>query len=98
MIGEDLGTVAPEVRERLADAGILGYRLLWFERNLDGTFRGPHEYPERAAVSTSTHDLATLAGFFSGRDIEARLARLLFGRPVRRSGAARVQTQQSSKS
>ncbi len=73
VIGEDLGTVAPEVRERLASAGILGYRLLWFERNLDGTFRGPHEYPARAAVSTSTHDLATLAGFFSARDIEARL-------------------------
>ena len=74
VVGEDLGTVAPEVRERLASAGILGYRLLWFERNLDGTFRGPHEYPARAAVSTSTHDLATLAGFFAGRDIEARLA------------------------
>jgi 4-alpha-glucanotransferase len=72
VIGEDLGTVAPEVRDRLASAGILGYRLLWFERNLDGTFRAPSEYPARAAVSTSTHDLATLAGFFSGRDIEAR--------------------------
>jgi 4-alpha-glucanotransferase len=74
VIGEDLGTVAPEVRDRLASAGILGYRLLWFERNLDGTFRRPDEYPARAAVSTSTHDLATLAGFFSGRDIEARHA------------------------
>jgi 4-alpha-glucanotransferase/(1->4)-alpha-D-glucan 1-alpha-D-glucosylmutase len=73
VVGEDLGTVPPGVRERLASAGILGYRLLWFERNPDGTFHGPQEYPERAAVSTSTHDLATLAGFFSGRDIEARL-------------------------
>jgi 4-alpha-glucanotransferase len=47
---------------------------LWFERNMDGTFRSPNEYPARAAVSTSTHDLATLAGFFSGRDIDARKA------------------------
>jgi 4-alpha-glucanotransferase len=74
VIGEDLGTVAPEVRDRLASAGILGYRLLWFERNLDGTFRRPDEYPAHAAVSTSTHDLATLAGFFSSRDIESRQA------------------------
>lgn len=72
VVGEDLGTVAPEVRDRLGRAGILGYRLLWFERNFDGTFRAPQEYPLRAAVSTSTHDLATLAGFFSCRDIEAR--------------------------
>jgi 4-alpha-glucanotransferase len=72
VVGEDLGTVAGEVRVRLAEAGILGYRLLWFERNNDGTFRAPYEYPASAAVSTTTHDLATLAGFFSGKDIEAR--------------------------
>jgi 4-alpha-glucanotransferase len=72
VIGEDLGTVTGEVREKLAEGGILSYRLLWFERNFDGTFRSPGEYPVHAAVSTSTHDLATLAGFFAGRDIEAR--------------------------
>lgn len=72
VVGEDLGTVSSEVRYRLADAGILGYRLLWFERNRDGTFRAPHEYSAQAAVSTTTHDLPTLAGFFAGRDIEAR--------------------------
>jgi len=72
VVGEDLGTVSGEVRYRLAEAGILGYRLLWFERNNDGTFRTPHEYSAQAAVSTTTHDLPTLAGFFAGRDIEAR--------------------------
>lgn len=72
VVGEDLGTVSGEVRRRLAEAGILGYRLLWFERNNDGSYRFPHEYSEQAAVSTTTHDLPTLAGFFSGRDIEAR--------------------------
>ncbi len=74
VVGEDLGTVSGDVRHRLEEAGILGIRLLWFERNGDGTFRGPGEYPEHAAVSTTTHDLPTLAGFFSGRDIEARRA------------------------
>jgi 4-alpha-glucanotransferase len=74
VVGEDLGTVSGDVRHRLAEAGILGIRLLWFERNGDGSFRAPGEYPTQAAVSTTTHDLATLAGFFSGRDIEARKA------------------------
>ena len=72
VIGEDLGTVEWSVRQKLGEMGILGYRLLWFERNPDGSFRMPHEYPQQAAVSTTTHDLPTLAGFAAGRDIEAR--------------------------
>ena len=75
MIGEDLGTVTGEVRQALAETGILSYRVLWFERNTDGTFRRPDEYPAHAAVSTTTHDLPTLAGFSSGRDIEAAAPR-----------------------
>jgi 4-alpha-glucanotransferase len=71
-VGEDLGTVTDEVRQALSRTGILGYRLLWFEKNADGTFRLPHEYPKQAVVSTTTHDLPTLAGFGTGRDIEAR--------------------------
>jgi 4-alpha-glucanotransferase len=73
VIGEDLGTVPPGTRERLGEAGILGYRVLWFEQ-FGGRMRLPQEYPEFAAVSTTTHDLPTLAGFFTGRDIEARRA------------------------
>ncbi|HEY1757330.1 MAG TPA: 4-alpha-glucanotransferase [Bryobacteraceae bacterium] len=72
VVGEDLGTVSGDVRHRLADAGILGIRLLWFERYGDGSFRAPGEYPWYTSVSTTTHDLPTLAGFFAGRDIEAR--------------------------
>jgi 4-alpha-glucanotransferase len=74
VIGEDLGTVTGEVRKALADAGILSYRVLWFERNPDGSFRRPDEYPAQAAASSTTHDLPTLAGFAAARDIEARRA------------------------
>jgi len=74
VIGEDLGTVEWSVRNKLSEMGILGYRLLWFEKNPDGSFRLPQEYPSHAAVSTTTHDLPTLAGFVEGRDIEARRA------------------------
>ena len=52
---------------------MLSYRVLWFSRRiLTAVFDGPDEYPAQAAVSTTTHDLPTLAGFASGRDIEAR--------------------------
>jgi 4-alpha-glucanotransferase len=74
VIGEDLGTVTGEVRHSLAETGILSYRLFWFERDGGGNFRRPEEYPAHAVVSTTTHDLPTLAGFASGRDIEARRA------------------------
>ena len=74
VIGEDLGTVTGEVRQALADAGILSHRVFWFEKNPDGSFRRPDEYPAQAAVSTTTHDLPTLAGFAAARDIEARRA------------------------
>jgi 4-alpha-glucanotransferase len=71
IVGEDLGTVEDEVRETLARFGILSYKLLFFER--DGErFRMPAEYPASALTSTSTHDLATLAGYWVGADVEAR--------------------------
>lgn len=72
IVGEDLGTVEPGVRETLHRYGILSYRLLYFEKNPHGEFRSPEEYPPQSLVSVSTHDLPTLAGFWVNRDIEAR--------------------------
>jgi 4-alpha-glucanotransferase len=74
MVGEDLGTVEPYIREMLGRFGILSYRLFYFERNGDGSYRRADEYPRQALVSSSTHDLPTLAGFWTGSDIEARKA------------------------
>jgi 4-alpha-glucanotransferase len=74
VIGEDLGTVEPYVRETLARFGILSYRLFYFEKDKEGRFRRSDEYPRQALVSSTTHDLPTLAGFWSGADIEARRA------------------------
>ncbi len=81
VIGEDLGTVPDEVRHALGDANVLSYRLLWFEREHDGAFLPPHRYPAQAVVAASTHDLPTIAGWWEGRDIEAREARHLFAQP-----------------
>jgi 4-alpha-glucanotransferase len=72
IIGEDLGTVGDDIREALERFGILSYRLFYFERWPDGRFKMPWEYPKQALVSSSTHDLPTLAGFWENRDIDAR--------------------------
>jgi 4-alpha-glucanotransferase len=72
VVGEDLGTVEPAVRETLARFGILSYRLFYFEKYPDGEFKRFSEYPRQALVSSTTHDLPTLAGFWIGADLHAR--------------------------
>jgi 4-alpha-glucanotransferase len=66
IVGEDLGTVEPGVRQRLALRRVLSCRLLWFEA------RGPAEYPELSMASVTTHDLPTIAGLWSGADEAAQ--------------------------
>lgn len=86
IIGEDLGTVPPGLRETLAEAGLLGMRVLWFEREentacADGVapeemtapFTPPSRWSRDAVAMTSTHDLPTLAGWWRGDDIGWRV-------------------------
>jgi 4-alpha-glucanotransferase len=68
VVGEDLGTVEAGVRERLADHGILSYRVMWFE---DGPAA---RYPELAMAAITTHDLPTIAGLWSGADVAEQRA------------------------
>jgi 4-alpha-glucanotransferase len=72
VIGEDLGTVPHGFREVMAEAGILSYRLMLFERDEKGAFLPPERYPALASAAFSTHDIATLRGFWLGRDLEWR--------------------------
>jgi 4-alpha-glucanotransferase len=74
VVGEDLGTVEPSVRDILTRFGILSYRLLYFEKERDGSFKKSQDYPKQALVSSTTHDLPTVAGFWTNADIEARRA------------------------
>ncbi|MHB8718754.1 MAG: 4-alpha-glucanotransferase [Candidatus Dormibacteria bacterium] len=66
VVGEDLGTVGPGVREEMARRSILSYRLLLFEEG------GASQLPVQAMSALTTHDLPTLAGLWSGRDDEMR--------------------------
>ena len=68
IVGEDLGTVDEKARAQLMTAGVLSYRLLWFEKH------DPAEYPVQALAAVTTHDLPTVAGLWSGTDLEAQRA------------------------
>jgi len=71
VVGEDLGTVPWGLRERLEEAGLLSYRVLWFERQGSG-FTPPAAWPREAVACVATHDVPTLAGWWAGEDITER--------------------------
>ena len=62
VVGEDLGTVEAGVRETLARSRVLSYKLAVFEDER------PERYPELAMAALTTHDLATIAGVWTGQD------------------------------
>ena len=70
VIGEDLGNVAPRMREAMAAHALLSYRPLLFERTPDGAFRPPADWHAQALAVVSTHDLPTLRGFWTGEDMQ----------------------------
>ncbi len=72
VIGEDLGTVPDGFRETLAEWNVWSYRVMMFEREHDGAFRGPSSYPAQALVSFGTHDLPTFSGWLSGHDLTVK--------------------------
>lgn len=66
VVGEDLGTVEPWVRDALAERNVLSYRLLWFEPE------PPRSFPTRSLGAVTTHDLPTVAGVWTGADLDAQ--------------------------
>ena len=70
VIGEDLGTVPEGFRPAMDEKAMLGMRVLWFERDEDGGIIPPADWDRDAAAMTGTHDLATVAGYWKGRDID----------------------------
>jgi 4-alpha-glucanotransferase len=67
-VGEDLGTVAPSVRDELRASNVLGCSVAWFEAGEPSTWRS------ETLASLGTHDLATTPGLLTGADLDARRA------------------------
>jgi 4-alpha-glucanotransferase len=75
VIGEDLGTVEPEVTEGLAARNVLGSSVLWFTRDYDepgGPLLAPREWNAESVATISTHDLPTASGFLRGDHVRVR--------------------------
>ncbi|MBO3142564.1 4-alpha-glucanotransferase [Dermatophilus congolensis] len=71
IVGEDLGTVEPWVRDYLSGRGILGTSIFWFEQDADG-FRQPETYRRLCLSSVTTHDLPPTAGYLEGEHVKVR--------------------------
>lgn len=96
VIGEDLGTVPAGFRTRLATAGLLGIRVLWFERGeappAPAPFKPPGEWDADVVATTTTHDLPTVTGWWQGVDIDER-ARIGQTAPASAAAARRERAQ-----
>ncbi len=72
VIAEDLGTGPAAFSDAIMEAGLLSYRVLWFEHEPDGSFRRPRAYPRWSLATVTTHDLPTFRGWWRGLDIDLR--------------------------
>lgn len=90
VIGEDLGSVPDGLRDALRDRGFLSYRVMIYERHWDGDgrFRHPEEYPRQALAMVATHDMAPLADYWRGTDVERRARLGLYPEPAMRDQEA----------
>lgn len=72
VVGEDLGTVPEHVPEALRKWGVLSSKVLYFEREWHGGFKPANSYPALSLATANTHDMPTIAGFWTERDISVR--------------------------
>lgn len=71
VVGEDLGVVPSYVADSLAEHGLLGCAVEWFEQ-LDGVFREPKQWRPYALASVNTHDLPPCAGYLQYEHVRIR--------------------------
>ncbi|WP_077801124.1 4-alpha-glucanotransferase [Streptomyces sp. JHA26] len=89
VIGEDLGTVEPGVRETLRERGVLGTSVLWFERDWAGDGRPlpPERWRADCLATATTHDLPSTAARLTGEHVELRDRLGLLTRPLEQERA-----------
>src|SRR6478609_4783082 len=82
VVGEDLGTVEPWVRDYLRERGLLGTSILWFERDGSGGPLPAAQWREYCLSSVTTHDLPPTAGYLAGEHVRIREELGLLTRPA----------------
>jgi 4-alpha-glucanotransferase len=82
VVGEDLGTVEPWVRDYLRDRGLFGTSILWFESDSDGGPLPAERWREYCLSSVTTHDLPPTAGYLAGEHVRLREELDLLTRPA----------------
>ncbi|KUF14786.1 4-alpha-glucanotransferase [Streptomyces silvensis] len=97
VIGEDLGTVEPGVRDALRARGVLGTSVLWFERDWEGSGLPlpPAQWRADCLATATTHDLPSTAARMTGDHVRLRHDLGLLTRPQaaeRAEAAADVHT------
>lgn len=90
VVGEDLGTVEPWVQEALAERGILGTSILWFEAGEGGAARDPHDWRSEVLASVTVHDLPPTAGYLRDEHVRIRSELGLLATPVEEERAKAV--------
>jgi 4-alpha-glucanotransferase len=81
VVGEDLGVFEPGVQEYLAERGIFGTSILWFEQTETGPL-APEQYRRACLTTVTTHDLPPSAGYLAGEHVVLRESLGLLSRPV----------------
>ncbi|KZN56988.1 hypothetical protein N474_10220 [Pseudoalteromonas luteoviolacea CPMOR-2] len=74
VIGEDLGVVPPEVTSSLEESAIFGNTLFYFEKNENGAFKSSEKLRSNALTMVANHDVPPFHGWWSGNDINVKLA------------------------
>ncbi len=72
VIGEDLGTVEPWVRDYLSRRGLLGTSVLWFEQDQAGLPLPADQWREYCMASVTTHDLPPSTGYLADDHVRLR--------------------------
>ena len=71
-VGEDLGVIPNYVRHMLVEMKIPGYKVLRWEREDNGYYREPRNFPAVSLCTTSTHDTETVRGWWETMDRQER--------------------------
>jgi len=72
IVGENLGTVPPEVYESMDRHDVLGMYVVQYELQPGSLFQegGLRQPPERTAASLNTHDMPTFPAFLEAKDVD----------------------------